>query len=872
MASSPENGNSGDAHDSAAPSASGHEASTVPDNTSVPKPKRLACMICRKRKLKCDGIRPSCSTCARLGHACAYDEQRRKSGPKRGYVKALEERLKQVETLLKTQDPLPSSTSPTKSVLPGAHSRLSSLAVADHEVGGGWRQFSADSPQPSGLDDFNFNAGLSLPLAGSNPNGNNGNKGNNSNNNNSKSNANNDGSNVDGSFSWEMIGLGLEEPLPPQDTIDELHDVYFDKVHPSVPMIHRYRYLAAMNLAPGQRPPVCLRYAMWTLACSITDKFLDLKDLFYQRARKYVEADYIKGYGEHMISVAHCQTHILLACYEMKMMYFPRAWINTGSAVRLAQMIGLHRLDGSGLDVKQCLPPPKDWTEREERRRTFWMAFCEDRYASIGTGWPMTIDEHDITTRLPASEDAFELSRPQQTHTLAESTAPGGAAKLSSFAGVVLLSSLFGRNLVHLHRPDDQDELDRDLNGPFWKRHRQMDSILLNTSLSLPCHLKLPAGLSNPNTVFTNMAIHTSTICLHQAAIFKAEKHKLAGSVSSESKVRCITAALEIAGIMRTISHMDLSTMNPFISFCLYVGARVFVQYLKSRPDDAQATDSLRFLLSAMDALKRRNPLTESFLVQLDVDLEALATQIPKLRDSLQRPGRSPDIASASRFAKTDQVCDVSEGPLADYRANCLMSKMSASGGHQAAMAGDMAEAQVDSFGQAWLSAEQQAAGASHDKSASLQDARPSPDAGQSNGPTPNSSGTASNGRAAAHLAAGPLGGASFAASPMASHQRMLHHQHPGDAMDTSDHTSFFGDMNAFPISSGVDGGLEGQPTGTAPGFAMSPGAWTGINSQHSANMQPVGEGVLRALMNMGPMDAMDLSSWDPGNDAHMRG
>lgn len=93
-----------------------------------------------------------------------------------------------------------------------------------------------------------------------------------------------------------------------------------------------------MYRAPNQRPPVCLRYAMWTMACSITDKYSDMKDLFYQRARKYVEADYIKGYGEHMISVAHCQTHILLSCYEMKMMYFPRAWINTGSAVRLAQM------------------------------------------------------------------------------------------------------------------------------------------------------------------------------------------------------------------------------------------------------------------------------------------------------------------------------------------------------------------------------------------------------------------------------------------------------------------------------------------------------------------------------------------------------
>lgn len=67
--------------------------SQPPNNADVPKPKRLACMICRKRKLRCDGNRPRCSTCMRLGHDCAYDEVRRKSGPKRGYVKALEERL-----------------------------------------------------------------------------------------------------------------------------------------------------------------------------------------------------------------------------------------------------------------------------------------------------------------------------------------------------------------------------------------------------------------------------------------------------------------------------------------------------------------------------------------------------------------------------------------------------------------------------------------------------------------------------------------------------------------------------------------------------------------------------------------------------------
>jgi hypothetical protein len=168
-----------------------------------------------------------------------------------------------------------------------------------------------------------------------------------------------------------------------------------------MPMIHRARYLASCNLSPQMRPPICLRYAMWCNAASITDKYESLAEHFYHRARKYAQLDEMKGHGEGVISIQHCQAWILACLYEFKMMYFPRAWQSCGRGVRMAQMLGLSRIDGSGIDVKQCLPPPKDWVEREERRRTFWMAFCEDRYASVGTGWPMTVDERDVRLQLP---------------------------------------------------------------------------------------------------------------------------------------------------------------------------------------------------------------------------------------------------------------------------------------------------------------------------------------------------------------------------------------------------------------------------------------------------------------------------------------
>ncbi|KAI0421232.1 fungal-specific transcription factor domain-containing protein [Xylaria grammica] len=838
-------------------------------NNDVPKPKRLACMICRKRKLRCDGIKPSCSTCTRLGHSCAYDEVRKKSGPKRGYVKALEERLKQVEELLKTQEPS-SSTSPETSKTPNVAFEQArnqqatapasfnvtnpSMAIAGDRDLDRWR-FNGDSPQGNGLDEFNFATNMPINM-----------------------------NSMDPSFTWEMIGLGLEEPLPPQDTIDELHQIFFEKIHPSLPMIHKFRYLAAMNLAPNQRPPVALRYAIWTLACSITDKYKDLKDLFYQRARKYIEADAIKGYGEHSITIAHCQTHVLLASYEFKMMYFPRAWMNTGAAVRLAQMIGLHRIDGNGLDVKQCLPPPRDWTEREERRRTFWMAFCKDRYASIGTGWPMTVDERDIMTNLPASEEAFNLSRPEQTLTLGDAMSPAGAAKLSAFGGIVLMATLFGRNLTHLHRPD-VDDRDHDMNGEFWKRHRLLDNILLNTSLCLPSQLKLPAGLNNPNIVFTNMNIHTSTICLHQAAIFKADKNVLPPTVSAESKVRCITAANEIASIMRMTSHMDLSAMNPFISFCLYVAARVFVQYLKSRPDDCQTADSLRFLLAAMNALKKKNPLTESFLVQLDVDLEALGLRIPKLKAAFPRSTDSVGFMGPSQPANPDGaprtgVEVVFDEPGCNFMTYKERDPISTSELIEPERHNQANESTHNNpFGtQQWYSGEQQIPSSdrgsgpdngangvlvppmiytpyteNQGSDANEMSASSNPD-GQSNRPTPNSSSNASEQRRSV-ASTGPIansGGASFHTSPIGSQQNL---GVQGTEMDTS-RTPFFPD--------------HGFGTGMTPGRAFAipdtpsndfsmPNGW----ESGQAGMTPrTAEAIMQGL-NM-PMDGLEMN-WDAG-------
>lgn len=166
-----------------------------------------------------------------------------------------------------------------------------------------------------------------------------------------------------------------------------------------------------------------------------------------------------------------------------------------------------------------------------------------------------------ITTNLPATEEAFVRGRPEETLSLSETLVGEGMSDLSPLGGVVLLAALFGRNLSHLHRPEAQDN-ENDLNGEFWKRHRSYDNILLNIALQLPNHLRLPGGMHDPNVIYTNMCIHTSTICLHQAAIFKAERHKMPAQMITESKRRCIVAADQVSNIMKLISHTDLTIVS----------------------------------------------------------------------------------------------------------------------------------------------------------------------------------------------------------------------------------------------------------------------------------------------------------------------
>lgn len=135
---------------------------------------------------------------------------------------------------------------------------------------------------------------------------------------------------------------------------------------------------------------------MWAIAASLSKPYSQFQDHFYRCARKYLEYDELKGRGDSVCTLAHVQSWALLAIYEQKMMYHVRGWLSIRKAAALCILQGLQKVDGIGLTTIETLPPPSDLIDLEQRRRTFWLVFVQDRYASLGSGKPMSFNEKEV--------------------------------------------------------------------------------------------------------------------------------------------------------------------------------------------------------------------------------------------------------------------------------------------------------------------------------------------------------------------------------------------------------------------------------------------------------------------------------------------
>jgi hypothetical protein len=89
----------------------------------------LACIACRRKKIRCSGEKPSCKHCLRSRIPCVYKVTSRKAAPRTDYMAMLDKRLKRMEERIIKIVPKPDQESPSsqitravvKPVVPGSN-------------------------------------------------------------------------------------------------------------------------------------------------------------------------------------------------------------------------------------------------------------------------------------------------------------------------------------------------------------------------------------------------------------------------------------------------------------------------------------------------------------------------------------------------------------------------------------------------------------------------------------------------------------------------------------------------------------------------------------------------------------------------------
>lgn len=159
-----------------------------------------------------------------------------------------------------------------------------------------------------------------------------------------------------------------------------------------MPIINRSRFQAE---AATNFPPIevqVLSYAIASLGAVSVPGFDEYANKYYNHARHLLEVCEQQENGGSLASINALQAYVLLTLFEFKRPSFARAWMTLGRATRLAKIVGLEEVDSHSKKSEQWkgwggvpsqLPPASGPGDMEERRRTFWLLYTLDAFATL---------------------------------------------------------------------------------------------------------------------------------------------------------------------------------------------------------------------------------------------------------------------------------------------------------------------------------------------------------------------------------------------------------------------------------------------------------------------------------------------------------
>ncbi|KAL7628553.1 hypothetical protein AAE478_000068 [Parahypoxylon ruwenzoriense] len=379
----------------------------------------LACQRCKTRKQKCDGQRPACGSCARLSLKCVYIVPLvPAAGEKKLYIKALEQRVAELESYLAslghhrvgtdhltrlnqaTSSSHHTAAAPAPAVVPSTQSNQPLvpehtqhdpedeandilLAVRDLSLSASGHYIGASSNITIGrvLSSVVHSQRTSIPShEDQHP----------------KNEDDPAPKSVYSTNEGDVIGVPF---LSPQVAARLLHG-WFRHIATRYPVLHSAQVMELHNNRENltdeyERTILHLIYAVsgrWLESAGEMGHFFS--DQHYDIAFEEMDS---------MLRLRDARTVnylLLMALYCTRAPRDPGAWTYVGAAMRLCIELGLHR--------RQRRQRPS--VEGEMDKRRFWTAYFLDRDISIAVGRPPSISDHDIDTELPLdiNEDTLD--------------------------------------------------------------------------------------------------------------------------------------------------------------------------------------------------------------------------------------------------------------------------------------------------------------------------------------------------------------------------------------------------------------------------------------------------------------------------------
>ncbi|KAH7047394.1 zinc finger transcription factor 1 [Macrophomina phaseolina] len=532
----------------------------------------LACIACRRKKIRCSGEKPACKHCLRSRIPCVYKVTTRKAAPRTDYMAMLDKRLKRMEErVIKL---IPKDVQATLNVVPRAV--VKPPLPGAPPKGGSNKKRPAEEAFGAELDEWSR-------TKAPNP---------------TESRGSQQPKSVDPENS--LLAEGLES-LPPKEIQEHLAEVYFDYCYgQSYPLLHKPSFMR--RLAAGQVPPVlvlavCAISARFSTHPQIRTEPAFLRgEVWASRAREIA----LKRYDTPNITILI--TYLLLGLHEFGTCQGGRSWMFGGMAQRMAYALQLHRdLDHDPLGKENGDRAELSFTDREIRRRTMWSCFLMDRFNSSGTDRPLFVSGQFIKVQLPIREHYFQMEIPGPTEDLegnVQNPVSDDAGQLADakenmgvVAYLVRAVAIWGRLIMFNNLGGKEQE-----RVPIWSPQstfQELKKAAYEFKAALPERLAYTQeNLQNHITektanqfIFLHIVYHQIILFLNRFALPSHAGSRPPQDMPHQFLTEAAHAALDAANQISLLVNeaMNYNVVVPFAGYCAFLSSTVHIRGVFSK-------------------------------------------------------------------------------------------------------------------------------------------------------------------------------------------------------------------------------------------------------------------------------------------------